>query len=79
MIRMEHGTQPNPVGDAVRELITNSAPSVRQAALQSGVPYTTLHRGLHDGETFTIANLNKIARLAGKNPVIFFKDEEETA
>jgi hypothetical protein len=67
---MEH-TETKPIGEAVRDAINETVGSVRSAALQTGIPYTTLDRRLRDGSQFTVAELNRLAELTGRLPSDF--------
>lgn len=66
---MEHTATETPtVSQAVRAAINDSVGSVRAAAIQAGIPYTTLDRRLRgDGSDFTVAELRKLATVTGRS------------
>ena len=68
---MENATTPHPATAAVRTAIAETVGSVRAAAIQSGIPYTTLDRRLRNPDTFTVAELNRLAAVTDRTPSDF--------
>jgi hypothetical protein len=73
---MEHTATETPtVSEAVRAAITDSVGSVRAAAIQSGIAYTTLDRRLRgDGSDFSVNELRRLAVVTDRRPSDFGVD-----
>jgi len=62
------------LADTVRAAIKDTLGSVRAAAQETGIPYTTLDRRLKNGSQFTVAELGRLAEVTGRTLTDFVGD-----
>lgn len=72
---MDNTADINPVGTAARQAIDSSVGSVREASIQTGIPYATLDRRLRDGEQFKVSELRALGTITGRKPADFIGGE----
>lgn len=80
---MEHPTTTTAaprLGEVIREAIEKAGHTVRSAALASGIPHSTLDRKIKaGGESFTFAELARIATILGYDRVSDLTESAESA